>query len=168
MAASSLWRAVYRRRSPAGAFKSSALACRAKLFATSLSSLYRPGSERHCRPTADPSLQTNEYFSVNRVRSSRRTNVVGLPGTISFRHYSTALPVENASRALLHFPRRAVMYVPASEERKVKKAASLNVDTLVFDIEDGVAVNQKVKFPNLRHNELFPMYVLLFFTIFHV
>ena len=42
------------------------------------------------------------------------------------------------------FPRRAVMYVPASDERKTKKATTLNVDTLVFDLEDGVATNQKV------------------------
>ena len=34
---------------------------------------------------------------------------------------------------------------PASDERKTKKAASLNVDTLAFDLEDGVAVNQKVR-----------------------
>ncbi len=37
------------------------------------------------------------------------------------------------------------MYAPASDERKTKKAASLNVDTLAFDLEDGVAVNQKVR-----------------------
>ena len=42
------------------------------------------------------------------------------------------------------FPRRAVMYVPASDERKTKKATTLSVDTLVFDLEDGVAANQKV------------------------
>ena len=42
------------------------------------------------------------------------------------------------------FPRRAVMYVPASDERKTKKATTLSVDTLVFDLEDGVALNQKV------------------------
>ena len=36
------------------------------------------------------------------------------------------------------------MYVPASDERKTKKATTLSVDTLVFDLEDGVAVNQKV------------------------
>ena len=36
------------------------------------------------------------------------------------------------------------MYVPASDERKTKKAASLRVDTIVFDLEDGVALNQKV------------------------
>ena len=42
------------------------------------------------------------------------------------------------------FPRRAVMYVPANDERKTNKAASLKVDTIVYDIEDGVAANQKV------------------------
>lgn len=41
------------------------------------------------------------------------------------------------------FPRRALMYVPACDERKTKKALSLKVDSIVFDIEDGVAVNQK-------------------------
>ena len=40
--------------------------------------------------------------------------------------------------------RRAVMYVPASDERKFNKAPSLGVDTVVLDCEDGVAVNQKV------------------------
>lgn len=44
------------------------------------------------------------------------------------------------------FPRRALMYVPACEERKTKKASSLNVDTIVFDIEDGVALNQKASY----------------------
>lgn len=38
------------------------------------------------------------------------------------------------------------MYVPASDERKVRKTATMAVDTLVFDVEDGVAVNQKVTF----------------------
>lgn len=42
------------------------------------------------------------------------------------------------------FPRRALMYVPACDERKTLKAASLKVDSIVFDIEDGVAANQKV------------------------
>ena len=42
------------------------------------------------------------------------------------------------------FPRRAVMYVPASDERKVKKVMSIDVDSIVFDLEDGVAMNQKV------------------------
>lgn len=40
--------------------------------------------------------------------------------------------------------RRALMYVPAADERKTQKAAGLKVDTIIFDLEDGVAVNQKV------------------------
>jgi len=36
------------------------------------------------------------------------------------------------------------MYVPANDNRKTEKVKSLNVDTVVFDIEDGVAMNQKV------------------------
>ena len=56
------------------------------------------------------------------------------------RCYSSASVSDNG----VFYPRRAVMYVPASDERKTKKAASLNVDTIVFDLEDGVAANQKV------------------------
>ena len=37
------------------------------------------------------------------------------------------------------------MYVPASSERMVAKTTSISVDSLVFDIEDGVAASQKVK-----------------------
>ena len=36
------------------------------------------------------------------------------------------------------------MYVPASDQRKVAKTTTLSVDSLVFDIEDGVALNHKV------------------------
>ena len=42
-------------------------------------------------------------------------------------------------------PRRAVMYVPGMDKRKMEKIPSVGVDTVVFDIEDGVAVDQKVK-----------------------
>lgn len=55
---------------------------------------------------------------------------------------SSALRAESEKERKF-FPRRAVMYVPASDERKTKKAATLSVDTLVFDLEDGVAANQK-------------------------
>jgi citrate lyase subunit beta-like protein len=37
------------------------------------------------------------------------------------------------------------MYVPGMDQRKLNKVSSLNVDTAVLDIEDGVAVNQKAK-----------------------
>ena len=51
---------------------------------------------------------------------------------------------ESKERRSLYFPRRAVMYVPACDERKTKKTTTIRADSLVFDLEDGVALNQKV------------------------
>ncbi|XP_010020141.1 PREDICTED: citrate lyase subunit beta-like protein, mitochondrial, partial [Nestor notabilis] len=42
-----------------------------------------------------------------------------------------------------YVPRRAVLYVPADDERKIQKIPSLNVDCAVLDCEDGVALNRK-------------------------
>jgi citrate lyase beta subunit len=39
--------------------------------------------------------------------------------------------------------RRAMLYVPADDERKINKAAGLGVDSICLDIEDGVAINRK-------------------------
>ena len=39
--------------------------------------------------------------------------------------------------------RRALMYVPGSEEHKLEKAASLGIDGVILDLEDGVAFNRK-------------------------
>ncbi|KAG8586449.1 hypothetical protein GDO81_005381, partial [Engystomops pustulosus] len=43
-----------------------------------------------------------------------------------------------------YVPRRAVLYVPGNDERKIQKISSLNVDCAVLDCEDGVAINKKV------------------------
>lgn len=43
-----------------------------------------------------------------------------------------------------YVPRRAVLYVPADDEKKIRKIPSLNVDCAVLDCEDGVALNRKV------------------------
>ncbi|EPY72993.1 hypothetical protein CB1_060782086 [Camelus ferus] len=42
-------------------------------------------------------------------------------------------------------PRRAVLYVPGNDEKKIRKIPALNVDCAVLDCEDGVAVNKKLK-----------------------
>lgn len=42
-----------------------------------------------------------------------------------------------------YIPRRAVLYVPADDEKKIQKIPSLNVDCAVLDCEDGVALNRK-------------------------
>ncbi|EDV23849.1 uncharacterized protein TRIADDRAFT_26921 [Trichoplax adhaerens] len=40
-------------------------------------------------------------------------------------------------------PRRAIMYVPGYDDRKANKAATLTIDSIVLDCEDGVAINKK-------------------------
>ncbi len=39
--------------------------------------------------------------------------------------------------------RRALLYVPGNEQRKIEKAATLHVDSVCLDLEDGVAPNRK-------------------------
>ena len=39
--------------------------------------------------------------------------------------------------------RRALLYTPGSDLKKIQKAAALDVDCLCLDMEDGVAFNQK-------------------------
>lgn len=41
-------------------------------------------------------------------------------------------------------PRRALMYVPADDIKKVEKSFTLDVDCITLDCEDGVALNKKV------------------------
>ena len=43
----------------------------------------------------------------------------------------------------VYTPRRAVLYVPGNDERKLNKIPSLDVDCVVLDCEDGVALNRK-------------------------
>ncbi|XP_076039546.1 citramalyl-CoA lyase, mitochondrial-like [Oratosquilla oratoria] len=51
-----------------------------------------------------------------------------------------------------YIPRRAVLYVPGSDERKLKKIPSLSADCIVMDCEDGVALSKKTEARNLiRH-----------------
>lgn len=41
------------------------------------------------------------------------------------------------------FPRRSFLYIPGDSLRKIEKAAGLEADTLILDLEDGVARSQK-------------------------
>ncbi len=41
------------------------------------------------------------------------------------------------------FPRRSVLFMPGDSLRKISKALHLDVDSIVMDLEDGVALNQK-------------------------
>ena len=40
---------------------------------------------------------------------------------------------------ILHRPRRSVLYVPGSNEKAQAKISSLEVDALIYDLEDAVA-----------------------------
>ena len=42
-----------------------------------------------------------------------------------------------------YVPRRAMMYIPGSDVRKLQKIPSLGCDCAVLDMEDGVAQNRK-------------------------
>ena len=45
---------------------------------------------------------------------------------------------------LKYVPRRAVMYVPGNDWKKINKIPSLRADSFILDCEDGVALNKKV------------------------
>lgn len=59
--------------------------------------------------------------------------------TEAWRHHH-----HSAGPSLRYIPRRAVLYCPGNDERKLRKLASLDVDCAVLDCEDGVALNKKV------------------------
>lgn len=50
----------------------------------------------------------------------------------------------SAGTLLRYIPRRAVLYCPGNDERKLRKLSSLDVDCAVLDCEDGVALSKKV------------------------
>ena len=41
-------------------------------------------------------------------------------------------------------PYRSVLYIPGSKERALEKATGLACDAIIFDLEDAVAVDEKV------------------------
>ncbi|XP_062606913.1 citramalyl-CoA lyase, mitochondrial-like [Saccostrea cucullata] len=47
------------------------------------------------------------------------------------------------SQSKPYTPRRAVMYVPGNDQKKMQKVTSLDLDSAVLDCEDGVAANKK-------------------------
>ncbi|XP_064413716.1 citramalyl-CoA lyase, mitochondrial isoform X4 [Latimeria chalumnae] len=68
------------------------------------------------------------------------TWAIGVPSLLQHCCYFHSPPTSHK-----YVPRRAILYVPGNDERKLRKLASLNVDCAVFDCEDGVAVNKKTE-----------------------
>ncbi|XP_067842699.1 citramalyl-CoA lyase, mitochondrial isoform X1 [Heptranchias perlo] len=59
-------------------------------------------------------------------------------GPVQCCRYASSTPTDRQ-----YVPRRAVLYVPGNDERKLHKITSLRVDCAVLDCEDGVALNKK-------------------------
>ncbi|SMX31142.1 HpcH/HpaI aldolase/citrate lyase family protein [Actibacterium lipolyticum] len=51
-------------------------------------------------------------------------------------------------------PYRSVLYIPGSKERALEKAKTLPVDAIIFDLEDAVAVEEKVSARETLRNAL--------------
>ena len=46
-------------------------------------------------------------------------------------------------RKIVRKPRRSVLYVPGSNAKALKKSSTLDVDALIYDLEDSVALSAK-------------------------
>ncbi len=64
-------------------------------------------------------------------------------------------------------PRRALLYVPGNDETKIQKIQSIDVDCVVLDCEDGVAINKKVRYHSILKSikTLFLMTLILIFDL---
>lgn len=65
-----------------------------------------------------------------------------IQGRNLFTSYQRASASENKNKDTIR-PRRAIMYVPGHDRKKINKLSTLDVDCAVLDCEDGVAVNKK-------------------------
>lgn len=56
-------------------------------------------------------------------------------------------PVRRASHEALsqRVPRRACLYVPGDDQRKIRKVGQVAADCVILDCEDGVAANRKAR-----------------------
>ena len=105
----------------------------------------------------------NALWSYARTRTATRQVIVRFNSHSSIDagpHYCLGT-CSKALRERQYRPRRAVLYVPGNDERKLLKIPFLNVDCAVMDCEDGVALNRKVRLLTLlllRPNHDFNFY----------
>ncbi|GMR59833.1 hypothetical protein PMAYCL1PPCAC_30028, partial [Pristionchus mayeri] len=59
----------------------------------------------------------------------------------SIRHFSSAF--QGVKESARYVPRRALLYVPASSEKMLAKVPSIQADSVVIELEDGVAIAAK-------------------------
>lgn len=73
--------------------------------------------------------------------SSRITAKLCSSAHLSCRSYATPAQADTGRRAAL--ARRGLLYVPGSDEKKLKKSFTSEADALCFDLEDSVASDRK-------------------------
>ena len=50
------------------------------------------------------------------------------------------------------YPRRACLYVPGNDKKKLSKIETVQADSFILDCEDGVAINKKVQVKNIMQH----------------
>ncbi|KAJ8923234.1 hypothetical protein NQ315_001790 [Exocentrus adspersus] len=65
--------------------------------------------------------------------------------SVSLRFLRKKIPTKGKIAVRNYTPRRALLYVPGDDKRKIHKAFGLDVDCIALDCEDGVAANQKAQ-----------------------
>ncbi|XP_050298974.1 citramalyl-CoA lyase, mitochondrial-like [Anthonomus grandis grandis] len=71
-----------------------------------------------------------------------------------FRAVKPRLAYEEFSLRYYSMPRRALMYVPGDDPKKIQKSFTIDVDCIALDCEDGVAANKKTEARELIHSFL--------------
>jgi citrate lyase subunit beta-like protein len=91
------------------------------------------------RSLTNSQLYTRSYADGNVNVTKVNTNI--MQNQHFFTNYSSRKNLQ-----LKYTPRRAVMYVPGNDWKKINKIPSMKADSFILDCEDGVAINRKVSF----------------------
>ena len=66
----------------------------------------------------------------------------GLGKSVAGYYHTAGKSTEQFVKHKISPPRRALLYVPGHDERKIKKVTDLHVDCVALDCEDGVAFSK--------------------------
>jgi (3S)-malyl-CoA thioesterase len=72
-----------------------------------------------------------------------RCGKTGLAKWIKYRFVNATILLSNGIAKMDTFLYRSLLYIPGSKERALVKAETLQVDAIIFDLEDAVAVEEK-------------------------
>ncbi|CAG8506119.1 4895_t:CDS:10 [Ambispora leptoticha] len=86
---------------------------------------------------------SNATTSSTKTRPSHIFNINNNNTTLITRYYASESQNKDKPNKKELRSRRALFYVPGSEERKVNRSRTSKADCIVYDLEDGVAFNRK-------------------------